>query len=188
MDIYEDVLIQGLVSGNRKIYHMIFDSMYDSLCLFVHRFIAERETCEDCAQEALISLWIHREKMKSMQHVRSFLYYVCRNKALNYLRNNRIKNEYMADALRELSDHVAFVHYVLEEEVARLLTYTEEMLAPRCRKIFNLALQGKSNSEIACLLGVSENTVKTQKKIAYKCLKNNITNIAMQLCVFFGIQ
>jgi len=94
----------------------------------------------------------------------------------------------MADALRELSDHVAFVHYVLEEEVARLLTYTEEMLAPRCRKIFNLALQGKSNSEIACLLGVSENTVKTQKKIAYKCLKNNITNIAMQLCVFFGIQ
>ncbi len=40
---------------------------------------------------------------------------------------------------------------------------------------------GKDNEEIARLLGVSENTVKTQKKIAYKKLKQKIAEVTMLL-------
>lgn len=45
----------------------------------------------------------------------------------------------------------------------------------------SLAMQGKDNEEIARLLGVSENTVKTQKKIAYKKLKQKIAEVTMLL-------
>ena len=58
---------------------------------------------------------------------------------------------------------------------------TEQELAPKCREIFKLAMQGKDNEEIARLLGVSENTVKTQKKIAYKKLKQKIAEVTMLL-------
>ena len=57
----------------------------------------------------------------------------------------------------------------------------EQELAPKCREIFKLAMQGKDNEEIARLLGVSENTVKTQKKIAYKKLKQKIAEVTMLL-------
>lgn len=70
---------------------------------------------------------------------------------------------------------------MIEEEVERILAETEFELPPKCREIFKLAMQGKDNEEIARLLGVSENTVKTQKKIAYKKLKQKIAEVTMLL-------
>mgnify|MGYP002595472770 FL=1 len=171
--------IQGLVSGDRKVYQKIFDVFYDSLCLFTHRFVEDIAVCEDCVQEAFISLWNNRESIASTVHLKSFLYQVCRNNALNYLKHERIKNEYAAAMVNELDSRVCFINYVIEEETERILARTEQDLPPRCREIFVLAMQGKDNEEIARLLGVSENTVKTQKKIAYKRLKQNIADIGM---------
>ena len=149
------IKIQGLTVGDRKVYQQIFDTFYHSLCLFTHRFIDDLSVCEDCVQEAFISLWDNREEMASTAHVKSFLYQVSRNNALNHLKHERVKSEYMAKGVQEL--------------------------APKCREIFKLAMQGKDNEEIARLLGVSENTVKTQKKIAYKKLKQKIAEVTMLL-------
>ena len=157
------IKIQGLTVGDRKVYQQIFDTFYHSLCLFTHRFIDDLSVCEDCVQEAFISLWDNREEMASAAHVKSFLYQVSRNNA------------------QELESQVCFINYVIEEEAERILAETEQELAPKCREIFKLAMQGKDNEEIARLLGVSENTVKTQKKIAYKKLKQKIAEVTMLL-------
>lgn len=87
----------------------------------------------------------------------------------------------MAKGVQELESQVCFINYVIEEEAERILAETEQELAPKCREIFKLAMQGKDNEEIARLLGVSENTVKTQKKIAYKKLKQKIAEVTMLL-------
>ena len=166
------IKIQGLTVGDRKVYQQIFDTFYHSLCLFTHRFIDDLSVCEDCVQEAFISLWDNREEMASAAHVKSFLYQVSRNNALNHLKHERVKSEYMAKGVQELESQVCFINYVIEEE---------QELAPKCREIFKLAMQGKDNEEIARLLGVSENTVKTQKKIAYKKLKQKIAEVTMLL-------
>ena len=173
------IKIQGLTVGDRKVYQQIFDTFYHSLCLFTHRFIDDLSVCEDCVQEAFISLWDNREEMASAAHVKSFLYQVSRNNALNHLKHERVKSEYMAKGVQELESQVCFINYVIEEEVERILVKTEQELAPKCREIFKLAMQGKDNEEIARLLGVSENTVKTQKKIAYKKLKQKIAEVTM---------
>ena len=113
--------------------------------------------------------------------IKSFLYQVSRNNALNHLKHERVKSEYMAKGVQELESQVCFINYVIEEEAERILAETEQELAPKCREIFKLAMQGKDNEEIARLLGVSENTVKTQKKIAYKKLKQKIAEVTMLL-------
>lgn len=175
------IKIQGLMVGDRKVYQHIFDTFYHSLCLFTHRFIGDLSVCEDCVQEAFISLWDNREEMASAAHVKSFMYQVSRNNALNHLKHERVKSEYMAKGVQELESQVCFINYVIEEEAERILVETEQELAPKCREIFKFAMQGKDNEEIARLLGVSENTVKTQKKIAYKKLKQKIAEVTMLL-------
>ena len=94
--------IQGLMIGDRKVYQQIFDTFYHSLCLFTHRFIRDLSVCEDCVQEAFISLWDNREEMASAAHVKSFLYQVSRNNALNHLKHERVKSEYMLEGMQEL--------------------------------------------------------------------------------------
>ena len=179
------IKIQGLTVGDRKVYQQIFDTFYHSLCLFTHRFIDDLSVCEDCVQEAFISLWDNREEMASAAHVKSFLYQVSRNNALNHLKHERVKSEYMAKGVQELESQVCFINYVIEEEAERILAETEQELAPKCREIFKLAMQGKDNEEIARLLGVSENTVKTQKKIAYKKLKQKIAEVTKLLLLLY---
>lgn len=113
--------IQGLTVGDRKVYQHIFDTFYHSLCLFTHRFVDDLSVCEDCVQEAFISLWNSRDEMESEAHVKSFLYQVSRNNALNYLKHERVKNEYLAKGLQEIESQVCFINYVIEEEVERIL-------------------------------------------------------------------
>ena len=177
--------VQGLAAGDRKVYQQVFDMFYDSLCAFTHRFLMDINECEDCVQESFIALWNNRAEIETPAHLKSFLYQVCRNNALNYLKHERVKNEYCAQGIQELESQVCFINYVIEDEVERILAETEQELAPRCREIFKLAMQGMDNEEIAQLLGIAENTVKTQKKIAYKRLKQNIAEIGM-LVVLLG--
>lgn len=92
-----------------------------------------------------------------------------------------MKNELSRQGVQEIESQVCFINYVIEEEVERILAETEFELPPKCREIFRLAMLGKDNEEIARLLGVSENTVKTQKKIAYKKLKQKIAEVTMLL-------
>lgn len=186
MDERESKEIQKLIFGDRSIYQKIFNDMYESLCSFVHHFYSNREVCEDCVQEAFISLWESRNKMKSIAHVKSFLYQVSRNNILNYLKHECIKQKYFSQNLSNIQDKNNWMDWVIEEEVERVLRKTTQELSPKCRHILALDLQGKSNSEIALLLGVSENTVKTQKRLVYKRLKDNISELFSLLLLVTG--
>jgi RNA polymerase sigma-70 factor (ECF subfamily) len=179
MEGQEFSLIQRLSGGDRATYTRVFNEFYPALCHFTHRFLDDAQASEDCAQEAFIALWDHRAEMASMAHVKAFLFHVCRNNALNMLKHERVRNDYYTSHREELESRVCFINYAIEEETERLLALTEQQLPPRCKEIFVLAMQGNENEEIAALLGISENTVKTQKKIAYKRLRENIAEMGM---------
>lgn len=169
--------IDGLVSGERRTYQQVFDLFYEALCCFVNRYVKDVAVCEDCVQKAFIALWDNRTAIASEAHLKSFLYQVSYRNALNYLRHEQIKADYLSELQHEMEEQRSFIGGVLEEEVERILRQTEQSLPPRCKEIFILSMQGKSTEEIAVLLGVSENTVKTQKKIAYKRLKQHVKDL-----------
>ena len=173
----EDQDSQKVILNNRHTYQQIFNDMYESLCAFVHRFDANQSICEDCVQEAFISLWEYRDKIETLTHARAFLYQVSRNNILNHLKHECIKNKCILDKSLHHTLLSDWMDCVIEEEVERVLRQTHEELPPKCRHILTLDLQGKSTSEIALLLGISENTVKTQKRLAHKRLKDNISEL-----------
>lgn len=173
--------IEHFRNGDRRAFQSVFDQFFKDLCLFANRFVRDLPAAEDIAQEAFITLWNNHATMESMLHIKSFLYTITRNAAINHLKHEKIKNEYLAQALQHLETTENFIHFVLEEEVERLLTKTQENLPPQCRQIFILAMQGKSVEDIAKELHLSTNTVKTQKKIAYRKLRSYITSLSVLL-------
>ena len=60
---------------------------------------------------------------------------------------------------------------MFDEEVYRRLYQAIDQLAPKCREIFLMAMDGKHNDEIAKELNIAVETVKTQKKRAIKQLR-----------------
>ena len=145
------IKIQGLTVGDRKVYQQIFDTFYHSLCLFTHRFIDDLSVCEDCVQEAFISLWDNREEMASAAHVKSFLYQVSRNNALNHLKHERVKSEYMAKGVQELESQVCFINYVIEEEAERIQLRQNKNWHRNAGRFSSLPCKGKITRKLpAC--------------------------------------
>lgn len=170
-------------AGQREAYKFVFDKLYGALCSFTNRFLNDLPASEDIVQEAFLSLWNHREEMESMAHIKAFLYLASRNASLDYIKHLKIKENYQQNQIQEniISN---FEYFIIAEEVEQILLKTQESLPGKCKQIFILAMQGKDNETIAQELKISVNTVKTQKKLAYKKLKSFLSEIGCLLLLF----
>lgn len=156
--------------GDRREFHACFEAMYEALVLFTARYTDGVDQAEDCVQEAFISLWENHTRMESFAHIRAFLYRVCHNKALNVVKHQ--KRVSPLEESWEFEDRSAdFIENMIREESSRLLALLQQSLPPKCSEVFSKAVQGADNVSIARELGISRNTVKTQKKIAYRRMK-----------------
>jgi len=73
---------------------------------------------------------------------------------------------------------------IYEQEIYRQVFAAIEELPPRCKKVFEMHLQGKKNSEIASLLNLSIETVKTQKKRAMRHLRKRMGSLFVLMLAF----
>ena len=64
-----------------------------------------------------------------------------------------------------------------EQEVVRRVNEVVSRLAPKCREIFVKHMDGLSQREIAEQMGISEETVKKQKQIARRIIKEKIGDL-----------
>ena len=86
-----------------------------------------------------------------------------------------VRQKHEEQLIHELESTELFNQQVIEEDTFNLLYREIEKLPKSAKKIMLLALKGLKNKEIAETLGISENTVKTQKKIAYSKLKDKLS-------------
>ena len=170
-------LVRQFNKRNKHAFREVFDSYFNALCAFGYNYVLEVSAVEDLVQDAFISLWERHQDFDNINAIKSFLYTSVRNKCLNHLKHQlvRQKNEYAL--ISELESEHYFEGKVIEEEVFNQLSLEIRNLPDSAQKIMLLALNGLSNREIAAELDISVNTVKTQKKIAYSKLKERLSPI-----------
>lgn len=151
-------------------FRSIFDKYYISLCMFANQYVKNDALAADIVQECFVKLWQLRDDFMYVHQIKSFLYTSVRNKSLNELEHTKVMNEY-AQKVQEMSKDSFFQDKVIAEESYRILVDAIEKLPPQMKSIMQLALEGKSNPEIAETLNISGETVHSQKKIAYRKLR-----------------
>jgi len=170
-------IIQGINSGDKKAFKEVFDKYFNALCAFSYKYIVDRSETEDIIQDVFISFWEHNKDFDHINSIKAFLYTSARNKCLNHLKHKAVKQKHEQALIYELESEQFFTNHVIEEEAFNQL-YTEiKDLPDSAQNIMLLALKGLKNREIAEKLNISENTVKTHKKIAYAKLKKKLNPI-----------
>jgi RNA polymerase sigma-70 factor (family 1) len=167
-------LIRHINKGNRKAFKAVFDEYFNALCAFGYKYLADQFVVEDMVQESFISFWEKRQDFSHINALKSFLYTSVRNKCLNHLKHQAVVHKHENALVYELETDHAFASLVIEEETFNQLFVEIRTLPPSAREIMLLALNGLKNQEIAYELNITINTVKTQKKIAYSKLKENL--------------
>ena len=164
-----DLLLKLLQQGDEKAFRSLFKEFYASLCLFATHYLGDQEAAADIVQESFLKYWNKRADFDNYRRIKSFLYVVVRHACLNQLRSQNLRlhvsDEFIKDSEQD------FYNYVMEEEAHRLFNKAIDNLPPQMRAVINFSLDGLKNSEIAEKMNLSEGTVHSYKKEAYKKLK-----------------
>ncbi|MEG1950370.1 MAG: RNA polymerase sigma-70 factor [Odoribacter sp.] len=156
--------------SNLSSYKKLFDHFYVPLCLFAEHYTEDSDEATDIVQECFIKLWQRRADFHFLHQIKSFLYTSIRNQALNELEHRKVTTNYANKVLAK-TEEAFFSDHVIEEETYRVLLHSIEKLPTQSRRMMLLALEGKNNKEIAETLQVTEETIHSLKKIAYKKLR-----------------
>jgi RNA polymerase sigma factor (sigma-70 family) len=163
---------KGEASAQREIYNKYSRKMM-GVCL---RYVNSRFEAEDILIAGFMRVF---EKIGQYKHEGSFegwLRRVMVNEALGYIRKNKSiymeveidKADYQSDYNTEASTHLE------AEELLQLV----QGLPTGYKTVFNLyAIEGYSHKEIADMLGISENTSKSQLSRARALLQQQLADL-----------
>ena len=129
------------------------------------------DVAQDITQEVIIHFWESRAAGFRPESETDYLFVMVRNEALNYLRSVRREADRYAAMKQPESEEPEVLHLLVEEETNRMLLTAIDTLPQQSARVARLALSGYENKEIARLLGVSVNTVKTLKYGAIRKLR-----------------
>lgn len=120
----------------------------------------------------------------------SYLLSAVRNSCLNHISRKKVHGKYASHILSENEDSEdrGFVNSRIEAEILWEVFSKVEQLPDGCRQIFKLSyLEDLSNQEIADRLGISVNTVKSQKARSKELLKESLKDLFAVAAIFFGL-
>lgn len=161
-------------------FRTFFSEYFPYISVYAQRFVNDVDIAKDIAQDCFVCLWNEKIEFNSIQEVRRFLYTLAKNRCLNYLRHEGVKEKYANSLHIEYDEGIE-----IDTESHDLLLMLRKMitsLPTKQRLIVELTMEGKKNSEIAELLDIAEGTVHSAKKKAYKSLR--IAMVDYIVCFF----
>ena len=144
MALNEQEILRGVNQKDLKAWETLYASYYAALCSYADGIVKDSDTAQDIVQDTLIRIWNSDRTFLDIKELTWYLYRSTYNNALFHLRTQASRQ----NILRKM----------VAEEVELLL----------------MSIQGHSGNEIADLLGISINTVKTQKSRGFKYLREKL--------------
>lgn len=141
------------------------------------KFVKSSDDAQDVAQNVVVKLWENRDGLNNPQSAENFLYIYTRNESLNFLRHTKRESERNEQYAAASDKQYNLFDTIVEEESNQLLRKAIQTLAPQSKRIILLELSGKNMNEIAQLMDVSINTVRTLKYNAIRRLREYFARI-----------
>lgn len=149
---------------------------------FAKRYVSNQHIIEDIIQDCYVKLWDNIDNLGHISDAKLYMFSMIKNAALNF--NKREQRTQFIDNIEEhfnleenLHPSNSFIDEIFEEEANTTLAKALSTLPKKQRKVILMSLSGYKNSEIATMLGVTENSVKSRKKRAMQKLTSlNIGN------------
>lgn len=153
--------------------NVLYDSYYKALVGFSYTIVGSIEVAEDVVQDVITHLWQKKVQFTSDASMKSYLYTAVHNSSLSTAAskaNNTLSMSHVkADSPRVIDDQGDEVLY--KEELYRQLFLAIDSLPERQRGIFLHVIEGRTNAEIAEAMGISINTVRSQRRRGMEILK-----------------
>jgi RNA polymerase sigma-70 factor (ECF subfamily) len=165
-------LILRVAKGDRLAFRTLYARHNVRVFRFILRFIKDEGQAEDLIGEVFLDVWRQADRFEGRSSVSTWILGMARFKALSSLRKTTEAelDEDKAAAIADEADNPETVSQKLDK--AKAIRRCIDQLSPEHREIVDLVYyQEKSISEVAEIVGIPENTVKTRMFYARKRLQ-----------------
>jgi RNA polymerase sigma-70 factor (ECF subfamily) len=167
----DEVLIGRIASGDRLAMQVLFARHHVRVYRFVLRLVRDQAGAEDLISEVFLDVWRQAGKFEGRSAVSTWLLAIARFKALSALRRRtdvELDDE-TAEAIEDTSDTPEVT--LEKKDKSAVIRKCLEKLSAEHREIIDLVYyHEKSVEEVAAIVGIPENTVKTRMFYARKKL------------------
>lgn len=170
----EKHLLINLQQGDKKSFSYIFSKYYKDLVHFAFTFSKDTDTAEEIVQDVFVKFWDNRHFIHVSSSVKSYLLKATQNKCLDWLRHQKIKEEYLkiAPYITPLSENNTD-NYLLLSELQSNLDKALNSLPEEIAEAFRLSrFVDLKYSQIARKQNVSVRTVEVRISRALQLLRD----------------
>ena len=167
----DEVLIGRIANGDRLAMQVLYARHHVRVFRFVVRLVRDESTAEDLISEVFLDIWRQAGRFEGRSSVSTWVLAMARFKALSALRR-RPNEELDEDSHVAIEDGSDDPQVALEKkDKSALIRKCLEGLSAQHREIIDLVYyHDKSVEEVAQVVGIPENTVKTRMFYARKRL------------------
>lgn len=172
----ERTVLKKLSEGDVSSFESIYDEHSDPLYHFTLKFVKSPELADDLTQEVFLHVWELREQMIKVDNLRAYLFTMCRNHVLNFLKKASRETASIGQMLRHYHPDLNTADdKLVSEDYRQFIKNVLDSLPAQTREVFRLCREEyKSYDEVAALLGVSRNAVKKHMIRSHKVFKDRL--------------
>jgi len=167
----DEVLIGRIAKGDRLAMQVLFARHHVRVYRFVLRLVGNPSVAEDLISDVFLDVWRQADRFEGRSAVSTWMLAIARFKALSALRKKPDEelDEDMAEAIEDTADDPEVA--LEKKDKSAVLRKCLERLSPEHKEIIDLVYyHEKSVEEVAEIVGIPENTVKTRMFYARKKL------------------
>ena len=181
-------ILEGFTLKDEKSFEILFKTHYDALVRFVYKYLNDLEESEEIVQDVFYTLWNKSDNLKIQSSIKSYLYQAARNKSLNIIKHNKVKQKHVESIKNSDLDYSEYSNMELEELQSKITEALED-LPPKCRQVFELSrFEEKKYREIAEELNISIKTVENHMGKALGILRKSLKEyLPIYLALFLEI-
>lgn len=169
-------LMEAIVGDGSRALGVLLSRHWKPLVSFVFGFVGRRDVAEDVVQETFVRVWQRRGRWQATGSVRSFLYRIARNLALNENRASQTRARGGISLTTDRTDRDP-AQLLEEHDLRDAVEAAISALPERRREIFVLSrYHGLSYREIAETLDISPQTVANQLSAALATLRESLAS------------
>ena len=187
MDENAERISLELIAGDEQAFDTVYKQYYRGLCAFASQYVTVPES-EEIVQDVMMWLWENRCTLMEDLTLKTLLFTIVKNKALNRLSHFEIKRKVHQEIVDKYDSELNNPDFYLSDELFRLYEEALKRLPKEYLEAYEMNRnQHLTHKEIAEKLNVSPQTINYRIGQALKLLRVALKDYLPLFILCFGV-
>ena len=183
-----NAVISALREGCEEVFDNVYRHYFRGLCVFCSQYVTLSES-EEIVQDTMMWLWENRKTLIPELTLKTLLFTIVKNKALNKISHFEIKRKVHLEIAEKYESEFSSPDFYLENELFRLYEEALRKLPAEFRQAYEMNRnQQLTHKEIAEKLNVSPQTVNYRIGQALQILRSELKDYLPLIMPFLFLQ